>query len=191
MLLLDRIAYVLDTRSSGFAGSGGTVAWQTWLMPPVAASERLVRVGNTALLVSQSDSTVYGHRFDPDAACDRLPTVVGGVLRGFRDAPIACELATKRYDLGDSAVYKQVCGVTLWITGETGERVTVSLHDGTAERSVGTLTLCGGEPSATLPRYLPLHAPRLRYGGSHLRSTGRMAVEGMEITFRGQGEGQV
>ena len=90
--------------------------------------------------------------------------------------------------MGRSAAYKQVCGVTLWMTGEAGAQVTVSLHDGREWRELTALALTGDAPADTLPRYLPIHAPRVRQCGIRLQSTGRLVVDGMELTFRGMGD---
>lgn len=196
LLLVGDTAFALDCRSSGFSHYGSyasdktaqqAVAWQAWGFDLPVTAQRLIRVRSTALLLTQVGDTLLTYGFDPDGACDRLPTADGSALC-FTDRPIACELTTKRYELGRPAAYKQVCGVTLWVTGEAGAQVTVSLHDGTTARTLTTLSLSGDAPEATLPRYLPIHTPRMRQCGIRLQSTGRMAVDGIEVTFRGMGD---
>lgn len=197
VLLIGTTAFVLDCRSSGFAHYGSyasdstaqaAVAWQAWGIDlPAVTAQRMIRVQDTALLLAQVGDTLLTYGFDPASACDRVPVVSGTALT-FADSPIACELTTKRYELGQPAAYKLLGGVTLWVTGEAGGELTVSLHDGTTFRKLATLPLGGDAPEATLPRYLPIHAPRVRQCGIRLQSTGRMAVDGIEVTFRGMGD---
>ena len=197
VLLIGETAFVLDCRSSGFSHyatyasdskAQAAVAWQAWGIDlPAVTAQRMLRVRDTAFVLAQVGDTLVTYGFDPDSARDRVPTVSGNTLT-FADRPIACELTTKRYELGMPAAYKKLCGVTLWVTGEAGEQVTVSLHDGNALCELATLPFDGNEPEATLPRYLPIHVPRARQCGIRLQSSGRMAVDGIEVTFRGMGE---
>lgn len=197
VLLVGTTAFVLDCRSLGFSHyssyasdskAQAALAWQVWGVDlPTVTAQRMTRVRGTALLLAQVGDTLVTYGFDPDSAADRVAVVSGAGLT-FTDRPIACELTTKRYELGRSAAYKQVCGVTLWMTGEAGAQVTVSLHDGREWRELTALALTGDAPADTLPRYLPIHAPRVRQCGIRLQSTGRLVVDGMELTFRGMGD---
>ncbi len=197
LLQIGTAGYALDCRSGGFARGGSyasedtaqaAVAWQVWdTALGDAELLHLTRAGDTALSVVTVGDTLVSYGFDTAHACDRVPTKVGGTLT-FAERPVACQLTTKWYALGQPAAYKQLCGVTLWLSGEAGERVTVSLCDGDTTAEVATLTLSGSAPEATLPRYLPTDAVRLCRCGINLRSSGRMTVDGIEVGYRRMGE---
>ncbi len=196
VLYVGGLAFVLDTRSRGFVSNAAysteeraadAVAWQVWgVTPSPAAVRRLITVRGTPFVLSSLNDTLMTHAFAPDAVCDSLPKQGGNVLR-FADAPIACDLTTKQYP-PNGATYRQLCGVTLWISGAEGGEVTVNVCDGTTVRTATRLRLTGSLPEATLPRYLPLDLPRVHLCGIQLCSTGQIAVDGIEMTFRDRGE---
>lgn len=194
LLMLGTTAYALDGASVGL--TSGTVAsettlqeraaWQVWrLALPETDSPRLLTVRGRALYVASVGSTLVSWGFHTVARHDRVPTRADPVQ--LTDRPIACELTTRRFELGAPTAYKQVCGVTLWVTGAAGASLTVSLCDGTVERRLATLALRGDTPEDTLPRYLSVQVPALHRCALRLQSTGALAVDGIELTFQKRG----
>ncbi len=131
------------------------------------------------VLMTRFDGTVYVLGLDDDAPRDRIPHD-GRVIE--RDIP--CHLCTKWYELGAPEQYKQITDVRLWVTGDEGTQVQVSLHDGRVH----------GTPLAQLTLTDDAHPRRIgglsrvRQSGIALHSTGRMTLDRVEITYRRMGE---
>lgn len=194
VLLLSTEAFVLSGSSVGFtAGTTASEAtlqerasWQTWQFSlPETTATRLLAVRGTPFLIGTVGSTLVSWGFHTTAHADRVPVRTDPVQ--FADRPIACDLTTRLYELGAPTAYKLVTGVTLWVTGASGAALTVSLCDGTAVRRLATMTLHGDAPAETLPRYLSVQAPAVHRCALRLQSTGRLTVDGIELTFQKRG----
>ncbi len=171
LLLVGSTVYVFDTTMA---------AWYCWdVALPNARARRLIRLVREPLLLASVGGDCAVMAFDDAQGAD--------TLSGARH-PIVCELATKCYESGDTTAYKQVCGVTVWMSGGAGVRVAVTLFDGSETRAVADVTLSGSRPEDTLPRYLLTDAVRLRRLGVRLRAEGRITLDALEVTFRRMGE---
>lgn len=183
LLWLDGTAYALDYASGGFAhyssyatdtAAQAAIAWQIWSIPLTGL---IAGVYGRACFVAASGDTVVTHTLT-EVSCDR----VAGV-----EHPIVSRLYTKWFELGAPEQYKHIGTLRLWITGDDGERVTVSLCDG-SRRDIALLRLDGRDITATPPRSVPVSAARVRYAGIALACTGRMTLDRLEMTYRRMGE---
>ncbi len=183
LLWLGGTAYALDYASGGFAHYGSyatdaaaqaAIAWQIWSIPLTGL---ITGVRGLACFVAASGDTMVTHTLS-DASCD---------LTGGTERPIVSRLCTKWFELGAPEQYKHVGTLRLWITGDDGERVTVSLCDG-YRRDIALLRLDGRAITATPPRTVPVSAARVRYAGIALTCTGRMTLDRLELTYRRMGE---
>ncbi len=180
LLWTKRAVYALDGTSPGFThyGSYGSaaaaqaaVAWYIWELPfggtLTVADGRPIFLDKDAhgvwahVLGEGTNDTVLG-------AGQFLPTAV----------------TTKWYELGDAGGYKRLHRLRLWLTGDSGEVVTVSI--GGSE--VAKLVLHGTELCDTAPYVVSITKPHARYAAITLRCTGRMTWDRFELEYHRMGE---
>ncbi len=195
LLYIGGTVYALDTTAAGFENytayatderAQAALAWQVWTAPTEGVWG-LTQAGATPLFIMRLGEQVFTCRYTEEAA-DRLPTQSGNSVT-MTAQPIACSLTTKWYETAYPNEYKQLCEVHLRVAGDAGERVSVLLQDGSyARRELASFALSGALPQHTHTRRVAANVPRTRQCGITVSCTGRMALDGLELTYRNRGE---
>ncbi len=195
LLYIGGTVYALDTTAAGFENytayatderAQAALAWQVWTAPTEGVWG-LTQAGATPLFVMRLGEQVFTCRYTDEAA-DRVPTQNGNTVT-ITAQPIACSLTTKWYETAYPDEYKQLCEVRLRVAGDADERVTVSLQgDSYTRRELASFTLSGAVPQHTYTRRVAANVPRTRQCGITVSCTGRMALDGLELTYRNRGE---
>lgn len=195
LLYIGGTVYALDTTAAGFENytayatderAQAALAWQVWTAPTEGVWG-LTQAGATPLFVMRLGEQVFTCRYTDDTA-DRLPAQNGDTVTMTAE-PISCSLTTKWYETAYPDEYKQLCEVRLRVAGDAGERVSVLLQGGTtARRELASFVLSGAAPQHTYTRRVAANVPRVRQCGITVSCTGRMALDGLELTYRNRGE---
>lgn len=176
--------YVMDGTSKGFAyytGYGSdtaaqqAIAWYIWEHPLKTAL--LAGAKGRACFITATPDVLVTHTLY-DAPCDE----VGGVAY-----PIETRLCTKWYTLGAPEEYKHIAALRLWMTGDAGVPVTVSLCGGTP-RPVAAVCMNGAPIEDAPPRRLAVGASRVRYGGITITARGRVTLDRVDVIYHRMGE---